>query len=151
MTVSPSHRCSILVVDDDPEIGELLRVALTDDGYAVAAVQNGREALHYLRSHADTCLILLDLMLPVMDGANFRAAQLRDRSLAWIPLVVMSAAVDASRRARALGARLLIRKPIDLDEVKGALQRVGCRQARPRLVDGRGVGDPMRKPDQMNR
>jgi len=83
------HHCGILVVDDDAEIRELLRVALSADGYSVAGVPDGREALHYLRSHADTCIILLDLMLPVMDGVAFRAAQLRDRSLAWIPIVVM--------------------------------------------------------------
>ena len=127
-----SHRCSVLVVDDNVEIRELLRVALTSDGYEVAGVPNGREALHYLRSHSDTCIILLDLMLPVMDGPQFRHAQLRDRSLAWIPLVVISASVDADRRARELGARSVIRKPLNLDEVRQALRVIGCCQARPR-------------------
>jgi two-component system, chemotaxis family, chemotaxis protein CheY len=132
VTLPPVHRCTVLVVDDDPEMRELLRVALMPEGYEVAAAPNGREALHYLRSNADACIILLDLMLPVMDGAHFRTAQLRDRSLAWIPLIVMSAAVDADRRARELGARRLLRKPLDLDEVKQALRYVGCCQARPR-------------------
>src|SRR5438093_8087563 len=91
------HRCSVLVVDDDHEIRELLRVALTGDGYQVAGVGNGRDALHYLRSHADICIIVLDLLLPVMDGVQFRTAQLRDRSLAWIPVVVMSAVDDDGR------------------------------------------------------
>jgi len=138
-----SHRCSVLVVDDDVDVRELLRVALTSDGYRVAGVPNGREALHYLRSHADTCIILLDLMLPVMDGAQFRHAQLRDRSLAWIPLVVMSAAVDTDRRARALGARSVIGKPLDLDEIRRALRAIGCCQARPRRV----VAPPARDPN----
>src|SRR6185503_2609310 len=124
--------CSVLVVDDDGDVRELLRVALTSEGYRVAGVPNGREALHYLRSHADTCIILLELMLPVMDGAQFRHAQLRDRSLAWIPLVVMSAAVDAHRRARELGARGVVSKPLDLGEVRQALRAIGCCQARPR-------------------
>jgi CheY-like chemotaxis protein len=132
MGASPSHRCTVLVVDDDDEIRELLRVALGSEGYQVATAPNGREALHYLRSNADACIILLDLLLPVMDGAHFRTAQLHDRSLAWIPLVVMSAAVDADRRARELGARRLVPKPLDLDEVKHALRYVGCCQARPR-------------------
>src|SRR5689334_21157269 len=96
------HRCTVLVIDDDAEIRELLRVALTSDGYHVAGVSNGREALHYLRSHADICIVLLDLALPVMDGAQFRRAQLLDRSLAWMPLVVMTGTVDAERRAREL-------------------------------------------------
>src|SRR5215213_4719293 len=132
MAASPTHRCTVLVVDDDTEVRELLRVALAPEGYQVAAVPNGREALHYLRSNPDACIILLDLMLPVMDGAHFRTAQLHDRSLAWIPLIVMSAAVDAERRARELGARRLLRKPLDLDEVKQAVRYVGCCQARPR-------------------
>jgi CheY-like chemotaxis protein len=126
------HRCSVLIVEDDADLQELLRVALTADGYRVASVFDGRQALNHLRSHADTCIVLLDLMLPFMDGAHFRAAQLRDRSLAWIPLVVMSGAVDADRRAREIGARRLVRKPLDLEDVKQALRYIGCCQARPR-------------------
>jgi CheY-like chemotaxis protein len=128
------HRCSVLVVDDDADVRELLRVALEAEGYCVAGVDNGRAALDHLRSHADTCIILLDLMLPVMDGSHFRNAQLRDRSLAWIPVVVMSGGPDSDRHARELGARRLVRKPLDLDEVKQALGYVGCCQARPRRV-----------------
>jgi len=129
---STDHRCSVLVVDDDPEVRELLRVALTADGYLVSTAPNGRDAMHHLRSHAETCIVLLDLMLPGMDGAQFRAAQLRDRSLSWIPIVIMSAALDADRRARELGARRFLRKPIDLDAVRDALRHIGCCQARPR-------------------
>lgn len=126
------HRCTVLVVEDDADIRELLRVALAADGYEVATVDNGRDAMYYLRSHADACIILLDLALPIMDGAQFRRAQLRDRALAWVPLVVMSGSVDAARHARELGARRLVRKPLDLDELKNALRFVGCCQARPR-------------------
>jgi CheY-like chemotaxis protein len=126
------HRCSVLVVDDDADVRELLRVALQAEGYQVAGVDNGRAALNHLRSHADTCIILLDLMLPIMDGPHFRTAQLHDRSLAWIPVVVMSGGPDSDRRAGELGARRLVRKPLDLDEVKHALSYVGCCQARPR-------------------
>jgi CheY-like chemotaxis protein len=95
-------------------------------------VPDGRAALNHLRSHADTCIILLDLMLPVMDGADFRTAQLQDRSLAWIPVIVMSGAGDGERLAGELGARRLLRKPLDLDAVREALSSVGCCQARPR-------------------
>ena len=126
------HRCSVLIVDDDAEVRELLRVALHAEDFQVAGAANGREALDHLRSHADTCIILLDLMLPVMDGMHFRTAQLHDRSLAWIPVIVMSGAPDPGRRARGLDARRLVRKPLDLDEVKQALSDVGCCQARPR-------------------
>jgi CheY-like chemotaxis protein len=126
------HRCSVLVVDDNADVRELLRVALQAEGYMVACVDNGRAALLHLRSHAVTCMIVLDLMLPVMDGAHFRTAQLHDRSLAWIPVILMSGAADADRRARELGAQRLIRKPLDLDEVNRAVREVGCCQVRPR-------------------
>ena len=129
---TPPHCCSVLVVDDDADVRELLRVALCAEGYDVAGVDNGRAALNHLRSHVETCFILLDLMLPVMDGAHFRSAQLHDRSLAWIPVIVMSGASDTDRRARDLGARRLVRKPLDLDEVKRALVSIGCLHIRPR-------------------
>jgi CheY-like chemotaxis protein len=126
------HRCSVLVVEDDPELRELLRVALTGDGYVVSTAANGREALRHLRSTASTCIIVLDLALPVMDGRQFRAAQLRDRSLAWIPVVLVSGDGEAAQHARQLGARSLVRKPVDVDLLRRALRRVGCRLARPR-------------------
>jgi CheY-like chemotaxis protein len=126
------HRCTVLVVDDDPAVRELIWVTLQADGYRVATVGNGREALHHLRSHAETCIIVLELILPVMDGLHFRTVQLRDRSLAWIPVVAMSEAVDGDRRARDLGARFFLRKPLNLDEMRQALRRIGCCQARPR-------------------
>ncbi|HZR22000.1 MAG TPA: response regulator [Vicinamibacterales bacterium] len=116
----------MLIVDDDAEVRELLRVVLSSDGYHVACVSNGREALDYLRSHVDVCMILIELRLPVMDAAQFRAVQQRDRALAWIPVVAMSAIVDGDREARRLGARRFLRKPLDLDEVRQALGSIGC-------------------------
>ncbi len=135
-TESPRHRCAILIVDPDADVIELLRAALVPEGYHVASAPNGREALDYLRSHADICMILFELQLPVMDGARFRAAQLRDRSLAWIPALAMSATLDASRRAREIGARRFLPKPLDLDAVRSALRQIGCCQARPRATVG---------------
>jgi CheY-like chemotaxis protein len=126
------HRCSVLVVDDDPAVRELLLVALTAEGYDVAIAGNGREALHHLRSHAETCVVIMELVLPVMDGRAFRIVQLRDRSLAWIPVVMMSAASDGDRRAQDLGARFFVRKPLNLDDMRHALRRIGCCQTRPR-------------------
>jgi len=130
------HRCSVLVVEDDPEARELLRIALSTEGYNVACVGNGREALNHLRSHADTCMIVLDLDLPVMNGVEFRHAQLYDRALAWIPVILMSGASDRERQASELGVRALVRKPLNLDEVKNALASIGCWHARPRRDSG---------------
>jgi CheY-like chemotaxis protein len=120
------------VVEDEPDLQDVFRVALEADGYEVAIAANGRDALKHLRTSPQTCIIVLDLNLPVMDGRRFRAVQLRDRSLAWIPLVVVSGAIDAARESRELAARSFVRKPIDVDELRSALRCVGCWRARPR-------------------
>ena len=124
------HRCSVLVVEDEPELQEVLRVALEGDGYTVAVVNNGRDALQHLRTTPTTCLIILDLLLPVLSGHRFRAAQLRDRSLAWIPVIILSGGAEASREARELGARAFVRKPANVDELRAAVRGVGCLRAR---------------------
>ena len=126
------HRCSVLIVEDEPELQDVLRVTFESDGYNVAVVSNGRDALKHLRSTPTTCLIVLDLFLPVLSGHRFRAVQLRDRSLAWIPVVVVSGGVEAAREARELGARAFVRKPVDVDELRAAVRRIGCLRARHR-------------------
>lgn len=121
-----THQCTVLIVDDDAEWREMLAVALAADGWATHIAANGREALNHLWSSTETCVIVLNLMMPVMDGAPFRLAQLRDRSLAWIPIVVVSGMVDAEQTARQLGAAAMLRKPVDLDRIGQALHAVGC-------------------------
>jgi CheY-like chemotaxis protein len=120
------HRCTVLVVEDETELRSVLRVALEADGFDVSEARDGREALLRLRSTATTCAIVLDLRLPVMDGRRFRAAQLRDRSLAWIPVVVMSSGLEAVREVRELGAQAFVRKPIDVDELRAIVKRICC-------------------------
>jgi two-component system KDP operon response regulator KdpE len=130
------HRCSVLVVDDDHEVREIVRVALTADGYDVRTAADGREALHALRSTPDTCMIVLDLLLPSMDAGRFRSAQLRDRSLAWIPVVVLSGSEEVAAQSRALGARSFVPKPLDIDALRNALRHIGCRRAQmPRVCE----------------
>jgi CheY-like chemotaxis protein len=121
------HRCSILVVDDDRDMQELLRVTLAGDGYAVSIASDGREALDHLRSHSETCAIVLDLLLPGMSGAQFRQIQLRDRALAWIPVIVISAADDITVRSGELRAQSVVPKPVDLDRLRWELSRVAGR------------------------
>ena len=136
-TTSSGHRCTVLIVEDEAELLGILRVALEADGFDVVEAGNGRDALMRLRSTAMTCLIILDLQLPVMDGRHFRALQLRDRSLAWIPVVVMSSGLETAREARELGARAFVRKPIDVDALRAAVRRISCPHARAR-PDQRG-------------
>jgi len=103
----------VLVVDDDPDILEAVCDILEGEGYRVARARNGREALERL-DEEKPILILLDLMMPVMDGLAFARAlrgRERDRS---IPIVVISADGDP-QKAAALGARGFLAKPFDID------------------------------------
>jgi CheY-like chemotaxis protein len=85
---------TILIVEDEPPIRDVLAEILEDEGYRVSTVSNGMEALTYLRQQADRPrLILLDLGMPVMTGWEFREEQLRDATLKDIPVVVMSATI----------------------------------------------------------
>ena len=87
---SLSHR-TILVIEDDQLLAESLVELLEEDGYRVVSVPNGQNALNYLRHNPAPHLILLDLMMPVLDGFQFRREQMRDRALARIPVIVLSA------------------------------------------------------------
>ena len=104
----------ILVIEDDEAVRESIAHLLRDEGFAVETAGNGREALELLR-RASTLpsVILLDLMMPVMDGWTFRTEQLATPRLAAIPVVVLSATHDLPRRAGALRAEAVLQKPFD--------------------------------------
>ena len=121
----------ILVVEDDPSVAANLVRGLRAAGFEVELAVRGDQAVELATAAKGVSLVVLDLMLPIMDGVLFRSAQLRDRSLAWIPVILISGGPDTERQARALGVRRLIRKPLDLDEVKRALSDVGCCRGRP--------------------
>jgi CheY-like chemotaxis protein len=106
----------VLVVDDDPSIRESLVDLLDEEGYRVETAANGSEALEKLRERAAPrpCLILLDLMMPVMNGQQFYAEQQRDPALASIPTVVVTADDKGGATAGRLGAPFLA-KPVRLD------------------------------------
>jgi CheY-like chemotaxis protein len=102
-----------MVVEDDFAIRETLRELLEDEGYHVMWASNGQEALARLRDHAPR-LILLDLMMPVMDGWEFRIAQQRDPSLAHIPVVIISADHGLEQKVSALAVDGWLAKPFEL-------------------------------------
>src|SRR5947207_15447872 len=81
----------ILIVEDDFDIREALTQILEDEGFQVRCASNGREALEVATSGPAPRLILLDLMMPVMNGWQFRAEQLKDPRLAEVPVLVISA------------------------------------------------------------
>lgn len=102
----------ILIIEDSKDIQLLLSRLLEGEGYSVVSANNGEEALNLLRSGDDLPhLIFLDLMMPVMDGADFRAEQLLDARLANIPVVLMTAGGDVHNKAASLGITSYLRKP----------------------------------------
>lgn len=106
---------NVLIIEDEPAIRDALSQILEDEGYSVASVANGQEAIAYLRTHTQPCLILLDLMMPVMNGWQFRSAQQADPALATIPTVVISADSSLLNQPKPIDAMGYIRKPIPLD------------------------------------
>src|SRR3954471_1338862 len=101
MTSSPSSTKRILIVDDDDDIRETLSQVLTDEGYTVETAINGLEALNQLRRTTTIpSLILLYLMMPVLNGFEFQVAKSRDPLLASIPVIIVSASMDARARTR---------------------------------------------------
>ena len=104
----------ILVVDDDEDVRSSLRVYLEMRGYTVVIASNGAEALDQLHGGLRPCIILLDLMMPKVDGFGFRRAQVGNPTLKDIPVVVFSGAYDATVQAMALGAAGHAEKPIDV-------------------------------------
>jgi CheY-like chemotaxis protein len=110
---------TLLLIEDAPDLQELLAEMLTAAGYRVVAASHGGEALDRLRSGPPVNLILLDLMMPVMDGWRFREEQLHDPSFASIPVVVISA--NAEQGGRRIDANAVIPKPVDFDELLRAI------------------------------
>ena len=106
----------MLVVDDHEDIRNTLSVALDDEGYEVRAAANGKEALAVLDEWTPS-VILLDLMMPVMDGWTFREEQLRRQDGKAAPIVILSAAGDLEKHRASLGAAAVIPKPFDIDHV----------------------------------
>jgi len=112
----------VLIVEDDAAIRDVLSELLDLEGYDIQIAQDGREALNYL-THPNRMpnIILLDLMMPVCSGFEFlRLLKTSNPHLSLIPIVIMSAAVDAAETAKEYGTEL-IRKPLDANELLGLL------------------------------
>jgi CheY-like chemotaxis protein len=113
--VSPT----VFIVEDDVDTREMLGRFLELEGYRVESAANGKVALERLDAGAPACVILLDLMMPVMDGWQFRREQVQHAALADIPVIVVSAA--GRDRIQQIDANAYLSKPVDLDEL---LERV---------------------------
>jgi adenylate cyclase len=104
----------ILVVDDDPDIIEVLSHVLERRGYRVRTAENGREGIELARQSIPS-LVLLDLMMPVMTGIEFLEEVAKDETLAGVPIMVMSAWAEEGARFKNVSA--VIRKPFDLRQL----------------------------------
>lgn len=124
--VSLSKR-EILVVDDDFSIREMLNQILEDEGYKVSTAENGLVALNYLRNCLDLpCLIVLDLKMPIMDGAEFRTRQMQDNRLAAIPVLLLTADQNSQTERQKPGVMNLLTKPVKLNILLEVIRRNGC-------------------------
>lgn len=119
-------RPRLLLVEDDRALQESLCELLEDAGFQVVCADNGRQALDYLQDGPRPCVVLLDLMMPVMNGWEFREEQVRDAKLSDIPVVILSADGRAEMKARMLGAEGWLRKPIEMSRLFRMLERFGC-------------------------
>src|SRR5262245_49019085 len=111
------HPAHIMIVDDDDDIRSSLVDLLRDDGYRTRCARNGIEALMQLEARPPD-LILLDLVMPVMDGWTFRKIQLGTPELAQIPVVVMSGLADVETTAE-LVADAYLSKPAVAERILG--------------------------------
>ena len=123
MMARGSPHCPVLIVEDDEDLREMMAQLLTLEGFQAAAVANGREALDYLHQSDKPDVILLDLMMPVMDGWQFRHAQLEDPQISRIPVVVLSAMTNLRSRGDELHAAECLAKPVDVDYLLEAVSR----------------------------
>lgn len=106
---------TIFIVEDDPDTREMLAKFLELEGYRVEMAANGQQALERLSGGLKACVIVLDLMMPVMDGWEFRREQVRHAAMASIPVIVVSAA--GRDRLERIEANAYLSKPIDLEEL----------------------------------
>lgn len=126
----------VLVIDDDAASRSTLQLILERDGYTVSSAGDGRQALELLRGGLTPDVILLDLLMPVMNGWQFLEELRRDAALTSIPVIVVSALDPVQTRAALLGAIDYLHKPVDLDELAAKVQS----QTRPKCEPGAPSG-----------
>lgn len=114
---------TVCIVEDDPDTREAMRLVLEMYGYEVIEAGDGASALVALH-HTHAGLILLDLMMPGMNGSEFLEKQRADPEIASIPVLLLSGAADLRSEARRLGVAAWVRKPADLDQLVGEVERV---------------------------
>ena len=123
MVLDGDHNHVVLLVEDDPDVQDAMGTFLQCCGYQTVSATDGIDALDELGRGLRPCLIILDLNLPRLSGADFRRRQLADPAIADIPVVVLSAASDLTRRTARFDAAEVLSKPPDLEVVAAAVAR----------------------------
>jgi CheY-like chemotaxis protein len=108
---------------DEPDVRDLMVELLESAGYDVFSAGHGAEALAYLKAGRRPCIILLDLMMPVMDGWTFSQEKQKDPALAMIPVLVVSAIARHDPRNASMNAVEQLTKPLDIDKLLAAVQQ----------------------------
>lgn len=121
------HAHSILVVDDQTESSDAVGLLLEHEGLQVRVAHDGEEALDALHRGLRPCLVVVDLMMPKMDGWEFRQRQLSDPAYADIPVLIMSGYPNADKAAGTLGVRTVLKKPLSARRLLSLVNR-HCRQ-----------------------
>jgi CheY-like chemotaxis protein len=116
-------RATVLVVDDEPDVREALIDVLERAGWEVVAARDGADALDKLRHGPRPAVILLDIMMPVMDGWQFRSLQRHDPELWDIPVVVLSANELMRGAAIDMGVDGFLKKPVKVERLISELER----------------------------
>ena len=122
--MSNDPRKVVLIVDDEPDVRDAIAGVLDDQGYATVTARHGAEALSLLRAgEVRPDVILLDIMMPEMDGWQFRSLQCQDERLCAIPVVVLSANELARAAAFDMGVAAFLKKPVKLDALLATLRK----------------------------
>jgi len=129
---SAAQAKGVLIIEDDPDIRDIIADVLTEEGYTVASAKHGAEGLACLSSASPLpSIIILDLMMPVMDGIAFREEQRKNPDWADIPVLVLSADRSSRDKAEAMGARGYLQKPFDINRLLELLHQVEASPTSP--------------------
>jgi CheY-like chemotaxis protein len=113
---------TVVVVDDEFGLAEVLAATLSDQGYRVHVAANGAQGLAVMAEHPPD-LVLLDYMMPLLDGPGVLEAMRSDPRLAGVPVLMMSAMPEATVRARCSGYLAFLRKPFGFEALIEAVHR----------------------------
>lgn len=114
----------VLVIDDDEDIRETVGLILEFDGYLVAAAGDGRAALRWIEAHGAPSMILLDMMMPGMNGEEFvRELRARHDSASHVPVVIITGDARGEAKAKSLGVEACLQKPVELQQLEDTVHR----------------------------